>query len=118
MRILVIEDEADLCKLYKVWLDAEHELTICNDGFSGALTILRGNFDLVICDLKLPGKTGDEIVKLFKGKETEKSDCTPIIIVSGYLTPELKNEFSLYKKVFTLDKPVSRQEFLGIIDSL
>src|SRR5690242_15672720 len=59
MKILVIDDELGLRHTLSIILtDDAHEVTVADDGKS-ALEITRGQvFDLVLCDVRMPGMDG------------------------------------------------------------
>ena len=78
-KILIIEDEAAISELEKDHLElSDFEVTIAEDGNSGAARAISEDFDLIILDLMLPGMDGFDICKLIR----EKKD-TPIIMVSA-----------------------------------
>ena len=62
-RVLVIEDEVALANLVAIYLRGQgHEVVTRNDGTAGLETGLTQDFDLIICDLQLPGMTGDALL--------------------------------------------------------
>jgi len=81
--ILIVEDEEDLAKLYKEYLElAGYETTLFNNGLS-ALSAFKedpGRFDLVLTDNSMPKMTGEELAKELL------SICPklPIILATGY----------------------------------
>lgn len=78
-KILIIEDESAISELEKDYLElSDFEVTIEEDGNSGAARAISEDFDLIILDLMLPGMDGFDICKLIR----EKKD-TPIIMVSA-----------------------------------
>ena len=64
MRILIIDDDAELCALLKEFLRREGYTAECeNDGRRGVDAALRGDFNLVVLDVMLPGMDGFEILR-------------------------------------------------------
>jgi signal transduction histidine kinase/ActR/RegA family two-component response regulator len=60
-RILVVDDEPSILTALRRLL-ARHELTTCGDGKQALQLLLGGGeFDLVLCDLMMPGLTGVEL---------------------------------------------------------
>lgn len=58
-RILIVEDDADISMIEQVYLEAAGMETVTNpDGKHVAAQLKEGNFDLVLLDLMLPGKSG------------------------------------------------------------
>ena len=64
MRVLVIDDDRELCRLLKQYL-AQEGMTVhvAHDGRSGLRLALSGQHDLVILDVMLPELTGLQVVK-------------------------------------------------------
>ena len=58
-KILIIEDDANICTLEKDYLEANgFEVSTAADGNNGLETALSGNFDLILLDIMLPGMDG------------------------------------------------------------
>ncbi len=78
-KILVIEDEANICNLLETSLSTNGYQVVsvgsCRDGITMTLSYVP---DLVILDLGLPDKDGLEYIK-----EIRKTDTTPILVVSA-----------------------------------
>ena len=67
MRILIVEDEFNLADAILNRLKREKfSVDICKDGDDGLFNALSGIYDLIILDVMLPGKNGDEILKCLK----------------------------------------------------
>ena len=68
-KILIIEDEEAIAELEKDYLEiSDFEVTIENDGEKGLKTALSEEFDLIILDLMLPGKSGYTICREIRDK--------------------------------------------------
>jgi two-component system response regulator CpxR len=64
VRILVIDDDVELCSLLKEFLGREgFEVVSVNDGEGGLERALAGDADLVVLDVMLPGLDGFEILR-------------------------------------------------------
>jgi two-component system alkaline phosphatase synthesis response regulator PhoP len=81
-RILVIEDEMHIQELIKYNLEKNNfVVTLASDGIEGLNQAMKGDYDLVLLDLMLPGLDGLEICKRMRGdKRTRK---TPIIMLTA-----------------------------------
>lgn len=78
-KLLIIEDEEAIAELEKDYLELSgFEVEIDNDGESGLMKALQGEYDLFVLDLMLPGVDGFEICR--KVREVKN---TPIIMVSA-----------------------------------
>lgn len=61
-RLLLIEDEATLSVLLCERLEREgYSMTACKDGIQGLSQAMGGAFDLLILDVRLPGRNGFEV---------------------------------------------------------
>ena len=82
-KILLIEDEDPIRRVLSKILTEENEnyiLTEAEDGKSGLDKILKTNFDLVLCDIKMPKMDGIEVLK----KAKEKYGSIPFIMLTGH----------------------------------
>ncbi len=79
-RILVVEDEPDMREGLRYNLEFEgHQVAVAADGSSGIEAIRRGDLDLVVLDLMLPGLSGLEVVRRLRLEGVR----TPIIILTA-----------------------------------
>ena len=82
-KILLIEDEDPIRRVLSKILIEENEnyiLTEAEDGKSGLDKISKTNFDLVLCDIKMPKMDGIEVLK----KAKEKYGSIPFIMLTGH----------------------------------
>lgn len=78
-RILIIEDEADLRDLVRMYLEKEGiEVDAAGDAEAGLELTGKNQYDLIILDINLPGMDGFEFLQVFR-----KKNDTPVIIVSA-----------------------------------
>ena len=78
-KILIIEDEAAIAELERDYLEISgFEVDISLDGDEGLYKALKGNYDLLVVDIMLPGTDGFEICKRVR----EEKDI-PVIVVSA-----------------------------------
>jgi sigma-B regulation protein RsbU (phosphoserine phosphatase) len=79
-KILTIEDEPPIRRGIVAYLaDSGFTMLEANDGPSGIETFRREHPDVVLCDLRLPGMDGLEVLSTI----TTESPDTPVIVVSG-----------------------------------
>jgi CheY-like chemotaxis protein len=87
-KILVVDDEENICRLYKEELeDLGYEVTTVSDGASALTAMERARFDLVTLDMRMKGMDGIETLRRMK----EKDANLPVIISSAY--EEYKDDF-------------------------
>lgn len=76
--ILIVEDEAKISGIVRAYLEKEGYAVRTAGTGQQALDLLKGSFDLVILDLKLPDIQGEEICKIIR----QHSD-TPVIMLTA-----------------------------------
>jgi DNA-binding response OmpR family regulator len=87
MRILIVEDDADIADFLKRSLEAElFTVDLARDGEQGSYLARTNSYDLAILDNMMPGKTGTEICQEIR--ESKKS--MPIIMLSVESDPVKK----------------------------
>ncbi|HEY2887169.1 MAG TPA: response regulator, partial [Candidatus Limnocylindrales bacterium] len=83
VRVLAIDDEQDALDLIAAALEpAGHHVTGARSGEAGLQLAQRGGFDLVICDLIMPGMDGFGVVAALKADERTKA--WPILILTAH----------------------------------
>jgi two-component system, OmpR family, alkaline phosphatase synthesis response regulator PhoP len=81
-KILIIEDEKDICDLLEYYLKKEgYEVQSSRDGQSGLEKASKGNFDLVLLDLMLPQVDGLEICRRLRSQAS--TAALPIIMLTA-----------------------------------
>lgn len=79
-KILLIEDDDEMSATVAKWLSLEHHaVEIARTGPSGLDLVLGGGFDVIVCDINLPGLDGFEICRRFR----DAGGTTPIIMLTG-----------------------------------
>ena len=82
-KILVIEDEAAIRRVLVKILSEEndkYEVFEAEDGLSGIEKIKNDDFDLILCDIKMPKMDGVEVLEAVKKIKPE----IPIVMISGH----------------------------------
>ncbi|WP_074408758.1 MULTISPECIES: sigma-54-dependent transcriptional regulator [Aquimarina] len=82
-KILVIEDEAAIRRVLVKILSEEnnkYEVFEAEDGLSGIEKIKAEDYDLVLCDIKMPKMDGVEVLEAIKKIKPE----IPIVMISGH----------------------------------
>lgn len=113
-KILIIDDDTDLCRLLKNNLEQEgYHVSICHDGVSGLDESQRLDYQLVVLDVMLPQKNGFEVLK----KIREKS-FVPVLMLTAKDSEGDKVSGLRMGADDYLTKPFSNSEFLARISSL
>lgn len=78
-RILIIEDEKDVNRLLAQTLqDSGYETVSAFNGMDGLRMLQKEQYDMVLLDLILPYKSGDEVLR-----ELRKDSDVPVIVISA-----------------------------------
>ena len=117
-RVLVIEDDAAINEVVATRLSRDgHAVTQAFSGSEarlllGAADEKNGGFDVVVCDLMLPGATGEELVGLIRSRGSE----TPVVVISARTTAADRVDLlrlgadDYLSKPFDLDELAARVE--------
>lgn len=115
MKILVAEDELELLRFYKVFLeDLGHDVITskngeeCLDSYHKALNMNK-SFDLVILDHRMPKKNGMEVAKEIAAIAPSQK-LLMITAFAGLLDLQVKPE-----NMKIIQKPFDTEEFESII---
>ncbi len=82
-KILIIEDEAAIRRVLKKIISEEnegYEVAEASDGLGGLEMILNNDYDLILCDIKMPKMDGVEVLEKVKKVKPE----IPIVMISGH----------------------------------
>ncbi|MFN4946459.1 MAG: sigma-54-dependent transcriptional regulator [Chryseotalea sp.] len=107
--ILVIDDDRDICQVLKKFLGKNNFLV--NTAYTGAEGLQQLNkqdYDLIICDYKLPDITGNELLKNIKTVNNQVA----IIIITGYADLKTAVEAFRFGAIDYITKPLYPDELL------
>lgn len=90
LRILIVEDERPIARALERMLTS-HEITLAHDGVRG-LALLRAStsFDVVLCDLMMPGMSGADLY-LTAVAEAPELSARFAFMTGGAVTPDTKD---------------------------
>jgi CheY-like chemotaxis protein len=116
-KILIIDDEKDLCDLMKLNIEAkgEFDVVVAYSGEEGIEKIQKLDFDAVITDFSMPGMNGEEVVNLAKKIKPK----LPILLFSIYhdddsmLTKDIKS-----KADGLVHKPIDQEQLYSAIHAV
>lgn len=81
MKILVIDDERAIRNsLKEIFTDEGYEVEAAEDGNSGVEAALHTRFDVIFCDIKMPGMDGMDVL----AKLMEEGCESAIVMISGH----------------------------------
>ena len=108
-RILIIEDNNEIQEILKTLLSEEHEVIQAFSGTEGMIRFEQGNIDLILLDIMLPGKNGDQVLKAVR-----KDSSVPVIMLTALSDKKLISQYLLdgandyIVKPFDLDEVFAR----------
>lgn len=112
-RILVIDDEKDMLEEIKAYFEFKgHEVLIASEAKEGLELAFKSKPDLLILDIKMPGKDGMEILKETKASNSQLR----VIMLTGHYQNELAESraLSLGASLY-LKKPIGLAELENAI---
>jgi DNA-binding NtrC family response regulator len=106
-KILIVEDDSKIRAVLKEILEEkDHEVDEAADGLAGLKKLEQGNFDLCLCDIKMPKMDGLEVLE----KSKEAGIGTNFIVISAHGTIDVaveavkKGAFDFLQKPFDLGR--------------
>lgn len=112
MRILVVEDAADIREVFTVLLLAEGAVVVAaGNGREAMDAAAHHQFDVILSDLGLPDVPGDVLIRQLLAATRNR---TPVIVITGYGEPYLTRARQAGAEV-VFTKPV---EWTRILDYL
>ena len=108
-RILIIEDNNEIQEILRTLLSEEHEVIQAFSGTEGMIRFEQGNIDLILLDIMLPGKNGDQVLKAVR-----KDSSVPVIMLTALSDKKLISQYLLdgandyIVKPFDLDEVFAR----------
>jgi len=119
LRILVVEDEPSLLRLYQarlaLWPMAP-VVSLADNGVTGLLMMGRSNPDLLITDLDMPGMDGFNMLRVLH--QTPEMRQATIVVVTGLDAAEVARRGGVPKGVEVLPKPVPFDRLLAIASAI
>ncbi len=111
-RILVIDDEEFVRSvLSRTLAQADHQVTLAEDGIKGVQLFKEGKFDVVLTDLGMPGVSGWEVCRMIK----EISPHTPVGMITGWGGEESRDKMEQFGLDFFISKPFDFAQILNVV---
>ena len=107
--ILVVEDNNEIQEILRTLLAEEHEVIQAFSGTEGIMQFDKGGIDLVLLDIMLPGKNGDQVLQAIR-----QTSQTPVIMLTALGDKKLISQYLLdgandyVVKPFDLDEVFAR----------
>lgn len=115
-RILVVDDDSDICNLVKVILERRgYEVEVASSGDECLLKLSEGPTpDLILMDFLLPGKDGLRLTREIKSHPSTSN--IPVYLFTVAANEEWKREAKRSMADGYISKPFSVEEFVNTIE--
>ncbi len=111
--LLLIDDDANtLASLARAFRLAGHEATVCDNALRATELIRTHQFDLILSDVVMPGKSGLELLEELKSSGLK----TPIVLISGQANIEMAVKATRLGAMDFLEKPLSTDKLLLTVE--
>jgi DNA-binding response OmpR family regulator len=108
----VIDDEEFVRNvLSRTLAQADHQVTLAEDGRKGVELFKEGKFDIVLTDLGMPGMSGWEVCRMIK----EMSPHTPVGMITGWGDERNRSKMEEYGLDFLISKPFDLAQILNVV---
>ncbi len=115
MKILVIEDDPTVGQFVKRGLEEQRwGVELVADGEEGEQRAASGAFDLVILDMRLPGKSGLDVLTALRGRGFER----PILVLTAQDAVDAKVSTLRAGADDYVTKPFAFEELLARVEAL
>jgi excisionase family DNA binding protein len=106
LRLLLVEDDADLMQLFSLMVDGWKfpvELITAENGFEGLVKIGQVQPDMVITDLNMPGMDGFQLVRALRKPD---ANMPKLVVVTAMSPGDIADRGGLPPDVEVFHKPV------------
>jgi DNA-binding NtrC family response regulator len=111
-RILIIDDDPHFLRVLQRILSGEKFLVTATSNSCEAVELLRsGNFELIICDLRMPDCDGLNLLHAIRGAGND----IPVIILTAYGEVDTYLEAMNAGATEYLNKPTNSDELIGVV---
>ena len=112
-RILVVDDDKAIHRLFCRILGKSFKIDYAEDGFDASEIIRREKYNIIFLDMIMPRGLGLDFLKLVKKL---KHKMPPIVIMTGF--DELIKEALSLGAACCLHKPFERDELINIVNKI
>ena len=113
-RILIVDDQLQVCQMMESILSkAGFQTESVQAPLKTVASLLMGEYDLLAVDLRMPDMDGQDVAELARVLDRK----LPVVVVSGFLTPEIEERFRAMGIEHFLRKPFVANELLETFES-
>jgi len=115
LRLLFVDDEEAMLSAYQRAFDRQHEVVVATTGEEALELLGKGpGFDLIACDISLPGIDGLEVFR--RAREANPRIESSFVFVSGSLGQDDVQAFLRTVKVRAIEKPFHLKPFQELVE--
>jgi two-component system, OmpR family, response regulator len=115
MKILVIEDDPTVGEFVRRGLEEQRWQTdLCNNGLEGERLATAQPYDLIILDMRLPGRNGLDVLRSLRAKGFER----PVLVLTAQDAVDAKVETLRAGADDYVTKPFAFEELLARVEAL
>lgn len=110
--LLVVDDEQGMCNLLKKIIEAEgYKVTEATSGEDAISVVKKGNIDLVVMDVIMPGIGGMGALRKIK----KINEDIPVIMITGYASVKIASESMKSGAIDYISKPFDNKYLISLI---
>jgi DNA-binding response OmpR family regulator len=112
--ILLLDDDSDLADALKELLESHNfVVTTATDGVAGLREVMDMDFDVIVCDMLMPGMPGDMFY--LAAKTVKPAMASRFIFITGHRGNPKVDDFLKSIDALVLFKPVLTDELVRMI---
>lgn len=117
-KILVIDDEEILIKTFARLLDKlNYDVLVASRHEDAVAMAEEEDFDLVLCDIRMPGKNGVETVHVIRAAQKQNGKPeSPVIFLTGFADPKLESAAQVLNPVAYIYKPFDTEKLVQVVN--
>ena len=119
IKVLVVEDHSDIRSLISRFLKSKGaSVSTASDGSEGLRAVIANHPDVVLSDIRMPHRSGLELVKDIRALGSEDGGSVPVIAMSADFDSFSRRRTTAAGFREHLNKPFSPNELLNVIVSV
>lgn len=111
--VLVVDDDANMLKLIKRYLEDTYDVATALNGKLAVRFLSKKHTDLILLDYEMPEGSGDEVLAAVRN--FEKTKDIPVLFLTGVSDPKKIKKVLAFKPQGYLLKPIDQQELLKAV---
>lgn len=113
--VLVADDEQDICEMLSQWVEAEGwRAIVVYDGTAALEALQRGNIDVALLDVMMPGMDGLKILSRMQAEDIR----TDVVMISGHGTVQIAVKAIKRGAHDFVEKPFRKPDVISLVRDL